>query len=84
MKNEQKTEDMIEILASLSKYIPASTSKSTISFCGDQLTCERFRSAKACRAQSDTAEERLEGLIEMPTDWHALVTFYKVCTLTLL
>ena len=51
----------------------------SVLFCGDQLTCERFRSAKACRVQSDTAEERLKGFTEVPADWHALVTFYKVC-----
>ena len=46
MKIEQKTEDMIEMLASLSKYICASTSKSAISLCGGQITCERFRNGK--------------------------------------
>jgi hypothetical protein len=81
MENEQRTEDMIEILTSLNKYLPigSSVNQRRVLFCGDQLTCERFRSAKACHVQSDTAKERLEGFTEVPADWHALVTFYKVC-----
>ena len=58
MKIEQKIKDMIEILTSLNKYLPigSSVNQRRILFCGDQLTCERFRSAKACRVQSDTAD----------------------------
>ena len=81
MQTEQQLEGMIEIMASLSTYLPhptGSKSPSTIQFCGDQLTCERLRSAQQACVQADTHEERLQGLVEMPTDWHALVTFYQV------
>ena len=81
MKNEQRTEDMIEILMHLQKYLPKydDTSYPTpISFVGDQLTCERIRSAKQARVQSTTPHERFEGIVEMPADWHALVTYYQV------
>jgi hypothetical protein len=78
MKNEQRTEEMIEILAALNKYLPQGSSRKPVPFCGDQLTAERCRSAQGCRVQSETAVDRLEGLIAVPADWHALVTFYKV------
>jgi hypothetical protein len=82
MKNEQKVEDMIEILTHSMKYMPvgASSTGSSKSVCltGDQLTCERIRGARQARIQSNDQDERFTGLIDMPSDWHALVTFYQV------
>jgi hypothetical protein len=79
MKNEQKTDEMIEILEHLQRYCPrAEFHNSPIAVVGDQLTCERIRAAKRARVQQETPEERFEQIIETPADWHALVTFYEV------
>ena len=56
---------------------PSETPKS-ICLAGDQLTCERIRGAKQARVQSDSQNERFAGLVDMPSDWHALVTFCQV------
>lgn len=84
MKNEQKTEEMIEIIEHLQQYIPVDKDGKSILtlFSGDQLTCERLRCVKSARLQAASPKERFSCVKEVPGDWHALVTFYQVriCT----
>ena len=47
-------------------------------FGGDQLTAERSRSCKTSRDNSDTADERLEGLEPAVEDWHVKQSLYGV------
>ena len=85
LKNENKTEEMVEILEELHKqYVPISGStKETKSvkivekvlFGGDQLTEER---AKNGRSDGDSEYERLEGLIPKVEDWHTKRILYQV------
>ena len=37
---------------------------------GDQLTCERIRAAHMARLDSDSPEERLEGLFDVVEDFN--------------
>ena len=88
LKNENKTEEMVEILEELHKqYVPISGStKDTKSvkivekvlFGGDQLTEERARNATDGRSDGDSEYERLEGLIPKVEDWHAKRILYQV------
>ena len=79
-ENEQEMEGMIEILTRLQQYVPKKESGDPLEIflTGDQLTCERVRGAKRARMQSDDPQEQFATMIEMPGDWHALVTFYQV------
>ena len=79
LKNENKTEDMIEILEHAQQYVPTHEGRLHKIFFGeDQLTCERIRGARnACR-QSTTPKGQLKGLHEKVEDWHALQAYYQV------
>ena len=79
LKNENRTEDMIEILEHAQQYVPTLEGRlQKIFFGGDQLTCERIRGAKNARHQSPTPKGQLEGLSEKVEDWHALQAYYQV------
>lgn len=81
LKNENTTEDMIDILEEVQQYVPARDGVLRSVFVGgDQLTCERIRGAKKARLQSTTPKGRLEGLNEKVEDWHALQAYYQVYT----
>ena len=83
-KNENKTEEMIEIMETLHKYVPRSENGLKEVFLGgDQLTCEGVRSAKMACLQAPDAVQRLEGLLPKVEDWHALQAFYQVIWITL-
>lgn len=45
---------------------------------GDQLTVARIYSAQKVRKNSDTSQERLEGIVPAIQDWHAKLCFMKV------
>ena len=45
---------------------------------GDQLTVARMRSVQETLHNSNSASERLEGLVPVVEDWHAKVIFLKV------
>ena len=45
---------------------------------GDQLTVARARSSIAVRANHETMEEKLRGLVPVIEDWHSRMTFLKV------
>ena len=79
LRNENRTEDMIEILEEVHQYVPElDGGHRTVFIGGDQLTCERIRGAKNARLQSTTSKERLEGITEKVEDWHALQAYYQV------
>ncbi|XP_069103689.1 LOW QUALITY PROTEIN: uncharacterized protein [Argopecten irradians] len=91
LKNENKTNDMIEILQHLQQYVPGvrpevegihereerNPKMQAIPVGGDQLTCERIRGAHMARLDGDTPEERLEGLITMVEDFHEKINFLQ-------
>jgi L1 cell adhesion molecule like protein len=45
---------------------------------GDQLTVSRIRGSQRVRGNSDTSEERLDGLLPVSEDWHAKMCFMEV------
>ena len=88
-KNENTTEDMIEILDHIHKYVPVenivadkgvvnSFVLSQIFLGGDQLTEERAKNAQNGRADGETKFERLEGIIPKIEDWHTGRIPYQV------
>ena len=79
-KNENKKEEMIEILKHMQQYIPKNEydiMKMAI-MAGDQLTAERIRNVQLIRATSDSEMEKLQGFLPIHADWHAEVTYLKV------
>ena len=97
LKNENKYEDMIDILDHCHRYVPGKIythhvtvpgGESDISFedkhlltilCGgDQLSAVRARGSKSIRQNSDTSEQRLDGLLPISEDWHGKVVFLEV------
>uniref|UniRef100_K1R0T8 Cytochrome P450 2B4 n=1 Tax=Magallana gigas TaxID=29159 RepID=K1R0T8_MAGGI len=85
LKNENKTNDMIEILEHLQQYVPGARSAAELEQIqeredrnpkmraipvGDQLTYERISGTHMARLDGDSQEERLEGLITMVEDFH--------------
>ena len=45
---------------------------------GDQLTVSRIRGSQRIRGNSDTSEQRLDGLLPVSEDWHAKMCFMEV------
>ena len=45
---------------------------------GDQLTVAQICGSQRIRGNSDTNEERLDGLLLVAEDWHAKVCFMEV------
>ncbi|XP_070551390.1 uncharacterized protein [Ptychodera flava] len=92
-KNECKTNDIIEIMLHLQKYVPGvrsedelesmearevvASSMRAVPLGGDQLTCERIRGAHMARLDGDTPEERLEGTFSMIEDFHEKMNFLQ-------
>ena len=88
-KNENITEDMIEIMEHIHTYVPVEnvvSDKGVVSpsvlgqiyLGGDQLTEERSRNAQNGRADGETKFERLEGIIPKIEDWHTGRLLYQV------
>ena len=46
---------------------------------GDQLTVARVRGAQVMRDTHDKRGDRFEGVIPVVKDWHARMTFLKIC-----
>ncbi len=90
MKNENVNSEMIEIMQAMHQYVPTSVDGSTMvdgvpktdvleqCLLGDQLTCERTRSAKQHRQDSATTMERLCGLEPVVEDWHTKMCLFEV------
>lgn len=83
LKNENKLDDMIEILGELQKLVPSTSDNSgtmlhQVLFGGDQLTAKRARSAIRIRDNSIQEIDRLKGFIPVSEDWHAKVVFLEV------
>ena len=89
-KNENKNEEMIDILQELhDKYVPIHiyTEDNTehkeilkkVFFGGGSVTEERSRNAIYARSDGDDSYEKLEGLIPKVEDWHCIRILYQVC-----
>lgn len=79
LKNEAKHSDMLDIMATMRKYLGddfPSTAK--VLSGGDQLTCERQNGAQRHVMDGDTPDERLQQFEPVCEDWHALMCFLKV------
>ena len=79
-KNENKTEDMIDILDHIQhRYVPFVGGHTKFIFLGgDQLTREHAVHAQDAKAQSNGTRKRLKGVIPKSEDWHALMCFHQV------
>lgn len=45
---------------------------------GDQVTVARIRGAQRIRGNSETSQQRLDGILPVPEDWHAKMCFLEV------
>lgn len=45
---------------------------------GDQLTVARMRGAQKIRGNSETSQQRLDGILPVAEDWHAKMCFLEV------
>ena len=84
-KNENKYEELVDILEQMQKYVPASCSADmdrdclkTCVLAGDQLTTERVRNLQKIRATSESQSARFDGFQPVHADWHAEVTYLQV------
>ena len=79
-KDEMSVGDMIETMTTLHKYVPVTADGkiSAIPFGGDGLSVARGLSAKRSRSDGFSPEDKLEGLIPKPEDWHEGVTILQV------
>ena len=86
-KNENKTDDMIDILTELhDQYLPAvqhrnapgTTILDRCFFGGDQLTDERARNSILARSDGDHMYEQLKGFIPKVENWHCGRLIYQV------
>ena len=71
-KNENKNEEMVEIVEILQKYVPTDEAEKrvrTVAFGGDQLTVERCRGIQNVRVNSDDQVDALEGLHPFASDF---------------
>lgn len=85
LKNENKLDEMVDILSELQRFVPTAEGGSDgktpihqVLFGGDQLTAKRARSAIRIRANSVTDADRLQGFIPVSEDWHTKVIFLEV------
>ncbi len=88
MKNENKLDEMVDILATLHKYVPLDEIPSTtishikllhkLLLGGDLLTAVRVKGAQRIRQNSDHPVGRLQGFIPVAEDWHANVCLMEV------
>ena len=82
-KNENLTEDMIDILRHFQGYLPYTAvdgeKKFVTQLCtGDQLSVERAVNAIHSVANGYTAEDHLEGFNMQLGDWHTGVKIFEV------
>ena len=84
-KNEQFTDQMVDILEQVHQYVPLTSSSqdpsirpATIPFVGDYLTVERGNGALSCKRNSRTPSSRLSGLVMQMAEFHNQAEFMKV------
>ena len=80
-RNENKYEELIDILNKMQKYVPASAATNRLKTCvlsGDQLTTERIHNLQKIRATSESQSARFDGFLPIHADWHAEVTYLQV------
>lgn len=68
--------------------VPSQTGQETVKFVekkhrtmivsGDQLNVSRIRGSQRIRGNSDTSEQRLDGLLPVSDDWHSKMCFMEV------
>ncbi|XP_072181183.1 uncharacterized protein [Diadema setosum] len=80
MENENTSEGILKILHHMHAYVPgdASSHPTRILSAGDLLTCERESNCIEQQRNSTTPSRRMEGLVPVIADFHALANFYKV------
>ncbi|XP_038062978.1 uncharacterized protein LOC119733651 [Patiria miniata] len=74
-KDESKTDEMIEILDTLHKYVPRNErdGPGTLILHGDGLSCERVKDAQNARINGATQWAQLTGLQPCVQEWHKQV-----------
>ena len=82
-KNENETEDMIEVLKKFQPYLPSTSvngvKKNVTQICaGDQLSVERAVNAIHSVSNGYTVDDRLEGFNIQLGDWHTGVKILEV------
>ena len=80
MENENTTNGIYKIMHHFHQYVPGHDTDTVVPIisAGDLLTCERESACKAEQQNSKTASKRLEGLVPVIADFHALANFYQV------
>ena len=84
LKNENKSEEMLDILKQIQGYSPSIGNDEekkfkSVPIIGDQLTVERGVNVIEAVQNSYTPEEKLDGIHMEIADWHTTVTFLDVC-----
>jgi hypothetical protein len=71
-KDENVTEQMIEIMTHLQQYVPrtANGGMKPLLLGGDGLSIERAVGSQRARSDGITPEDRLDGLVAHSEDWH--------------
>eukprot|EP00057_Strongylocentrotus_purpuratus_P018700 XP_011673174.1 PREDICTED: uncharacterized protein LOC105442605 [Strongylocentrotus purpuratus] len=79
-ENENTTDGILKIMHHMHQYVPGHSSEqpTTIISAGDLLTCERESNCIEEQRNSSTPSQRLEGLMPVIADFHALANFYQV------
>lgn len=82
-KNENETEDMIDILKKFQSYIPYTSVGNVKNFtsqlcAGDQLSVERAINTIHSVSNGYTSEDRLDGFNMQLGDWHTGVKILEV------
>ena len=77
--NPSSLHGVIEIMEELHKHVPIIDGKPfPVLCCGDGLSMERMADAHHSRVTHETPEERLEGLVEAPQDFHKEMLLLQV------
>ena len=85
-KDENVTEQMIDIIQHLQKYVPKTGSGIMMPLLlgGDQLSVERGESAQRARMDSVTPDDKLEGFLWKSEDWHGHIISLQVSSFIVL
>ena len=79
--NPASTPGVIEVMEKLHEYVPKVEGGLHKLVCnGDQLSVERMTHAKKARCNGRTEEDRLQGLVETPQEFHKEGLMLQVST----